>query len=146
MSPGDAAAPRGSGPDAETQDASLAQEANDRPGRRTPRKGGWRTVGFLVANVFTDKRFTGLPAVAKLVVLFLARKADADGKSWPSTRTIAAAIGVKDRTTVQRALSRDIEPTGLLTRDRDTRPDGRTASNVYRFDRALLLDPGDEDE
>ena len=64
------------------------------------------------------------------------QRADADGKCWASTRTLAASLGVNVRS-VRRYRS-ELEAVGLVTVDNFKRRNGRQGACTYRLHLALL--------
>ena len=70
-----------------------------------------------------------LPHRARAVYMYLRDRADAEGKSWPAIRTIAAELRLS-RSTVKRALA-DLEKSGFLTKTHRYRENGSYTSNLY---------------
>ena len=66
---------------------------------------------------------------ARAVYMYLADRADQDGKCWPAIKTIAAEMNLS-RSTVKRALD-DLYKAGLLTRETRWRENGGLTSNLY---------------
>lgn len=86
----------------------------------------WAGGGFVVAL----RAWVGRPPVEVAVLLALASRATAaDGRAWPSLRTLAADAGVS-RATVCRALMR-LEAAGLVTRERQIAAAGDAATTCY---------------
>ena len=66
---------------------------------------------------------------AKSVYMYLRDRSDADGKCWPSLKTIASSLRLSVPT-VQRALS-ELEKAGYVTRQNRYRANGGKTSNLY---------------
>jgi DNA-binding GntR family transcriptional regulator len=78
------------------------------------------------SRIYQDQE---LPSRARLVYMYLRDRANRDGASWPSIKTIAKDTKLS-RSTVKRAL-RDLEREGYLVRDSRYRPNGSNTSNLY---------------
>ena len=72
---------------------------------------------------------TELPARAKAVYMYLRDRSDAEGKCWPSIKTIVADMKLS-RSTVKRALA-DLERFGYLKKLPRYRANGSRTSNMY---------------
>ena len=68
---------------------------------------------------------------ARVVYMYLADRADRDGKCWPAIKTIAAELNLS-RSTVKRALD-DLCRAKLLTKETRWRENGGLTSNLYRI-------------
>ncbi len=68
---------------------------------------------------------------ARVVYMYLADRADRDGKCWPAIKTIAAELNLS-RSTVKRALD-DLCKAELLTKETRWRENGGLTSNLYRI-------------
>ena len=66
---------------------------------------------------------------AKSVYMYLKDRSDADGRCWPSLKTIASSLRLSV-STVQRALS-ELEKAGYVTRRNRYRANGGKTSNLY---------------
>ena len=77
-------------------------------------------------SIYADDR---LPHRAKAVYFYLRDRADAEGKSWPGVKRIAADLSLSS-STVKRALA-DLERAGFLTRRERRRENGSRTSNLY---------------
>ena len=72
---------------------------------------------------------TDLPHRARTVYLYLKSRANKEGVSWPSVRTISADLNLS-RATVQRALQ-DLQRTGWISVESRWRENGGCSSNLY---------------
>ena len=72
---------------------------------------------------------TELSHRAKTVYMYLKDRSDAEGKCWPSQKTIATGLNLSV-STVQRALS-ELEEKGYLTHIQRFRINGGRTSNLY---------------
>ena len=68
---------------------------------------------------------------ARVVYMYLADRADRDGKCWPAIKTIAKELNLS-RSTVKRALD-DLCKAKLLTKETRWREKGGLTSNLYRI-------------
>ena len=72
---------------------------------------------------------TELPSRARAVYMYLRDRSDAEGKCWPSIKTIASDMKLS-RSTVKRALA-DLEQHGYLKKLPRYRANGSSTSNLY---------------
>lgn len=72
-----------------------------------------------------------LPHRDVAVYMYLKNRANAEGRCWPSVRTIAKDLHLS-RTTVQRAL-RELQQNGWITTEPRWRENGSCTSNCYRL-------------
>lgn len=72
-----------------------------------------------------------LPARAKLVYMYLKDRANREGRCWPAIQTIGRDLGLS-RSTVKRAI-RELEQSGLLTRQGRKRENHGDTSNLYQI-------------
>ena len=72
---------------------------------------------------------TELPSRARAVYMYLHDRSDAEGKCWPSIKTIASDMKLS-RSTVKRALA-DLEKAGYLKKLPRYRENGSSTSNLY---------------
>jgi hypothetical protein len=87
------------------------------------------------------ERGEALPLTARMVLLYLAERADDDGYCWPKIATIAGETGGLDRTTVFRQITLLCEA-GLVERERRRREDGGDAANGYQLLIVAAQTPG----
>ena len=73
---------------------------------------------------------TELSHRAKSVYMYLKDRSDAEGKCWPSQKTIAAGLNLSI-STVKRALA-ELEQKGYVTHAQRFRANGGKTSNLYR--------------
>lgn len=73
-----------------------------------------------------------LSDAARMVLLYLAERADEDGYCWPKIATIAEGVGGKVRLTVTRSIDGLCEA-GLVRRESRWREDGAQAANGYQL-------------
>ena len=72
-----------------------------------------------------------LPHRAVTVYMYLKNRANAEGRCWPSVRTIAKDLSLS-RATVQRAL-RELQQDGWIATEPRWRENGSCTSNSYRL-------------
>ena len=72
-----------------------------------------------------------LPHRDIVVYMYLTHRANAEGRCWPSVRTIAKDLHLS-RATVQRAL-RELQRDGWITAEPRWRENGSCTSNFYRL-------------
>ena len=78
------------------------------------------------STVYNDRE---LSHRAKTVYMYLKDRSDAEGKCWPSLKTIAAGLSISV-STVQRALT-ELEQCGMVARKNRYRGNGGKTSNLY---------------
>lgn len=78
---------------------------------------------------FTSIYSSELPHRARAVYMYLADRADKDGKCYPAIGTIARELKLS-RSTVKRAIS-DLERGGYLRKEQRWRENGGKSSNMF---------------
>nr|WP_276515529.1 helix-turn-helix domain-containing protein [Tissierella carlieri] len=70
-----------------------------------------------------------MPHRARVVYMYLADRADKDGKCYPAIGTIARELRLS-RSTIKRAIS-DLERSGYLRKEQRWRENGGKSSNMF---------------
>lgn len=78
---------------------------------------------------FTSLYSSELPHRARAVYMYLADRADKEGKCYPAIGTIARELKLS-KSTVKRALA-DLEKSGYLRKEQRWRENGGKSSNLY---------------
>jgi DNA-binding MarR family transcriptional regulator len=78
---------------------------------------------------FTSVYTSEIPHRARAVYMYLADRADKDGKCYPAIGTIARELKLS-RSTVKRAIA-DLEQSGRLRKEQRWRENGSKSSNLY---------------
>lgn len=78
---------------------------------------------------FTSLYSSELPHRARAVYMYLADRADKEGKCYPAIGTIARELKLS-RSTVKRAIS-DLEKSGYLRKEQRWRENGGKSSNMF---------------
>ncbi|MBU5310448.1 helix-turn-helix domain-containing protein [Tissierella carlieri] len=80
-------------------------------------------------GIFTSLYASELPHRARVVYMYLADRADKDGKCYPAIGTIARELRLS-RSTIKRAIS-DLERSGYLRKEQRWRENGGKSSNMF---------------
>ena len=78
---------------------------------------------------FTSLYSSDLPHRARAVYMYLADRADKEGKCYPAIGTIAKELKLS-RSTVKRAIA-DLEESGYLRKEQRWRENGGKSSNMF---------------
>ena len=90
-----------------------------------------KTMGWIIVGYFDAIYAAELPHRDVAVYMYLKHRANAEGRCWPSVRTIAKDLNLS-RATVQRAL-RELQQGGWIMAEPRWRENGSCTSNSYRL-------------